>query len=400
MAESYDLITVGGGLGGTALARSLAEKGARVLVLEREEKFKDRVRGEMLVPWGVAEAENLGIAALLRESCSHNLSWIDFFSGPHLVAHRDPVATTPQHLPCLTFYHPEMQEVLLDSAAKAGAEVRRGTSVKEVRPGCAPSVVIQRNGHAEEIRARMVVGADGRASLTSKSAGFQTTRDPDRLLLAGVLLENCTAAEDTGRIVTDSNTGCIAVVFPQGEGRARAYYAYYKDSRPRIQGDAAFSDFIECCKRAGADPSWYDGAKAAGPLASFDGADTDTPHPYRNGVALVGDAAATSDPSWGQGMSTTLRDARLLRDKLLASEDWDAAGHAYAEEHDRFCKAVHDVVGWYTDFFLETGPEADARRARALPLIAQDPMRQPDLLFSGPDMPVNDGTRRRFFGED
>jgi 2-polyprenyl-6-methoxyphenol hydroxylase-like FAD-dependent oxidoreductase len=310
------------------------------------------------------------------------------------------VATTPQHLQCLTFYHPEMQEALLAAAEKAGAEVRRGASVKEVRPGASPSVVAQRNGHTEEIRARMVVGADGRSSIAGRSAGFQTKRDRDRMLLAGVLLENCPAPEDTGQIVIDSNTGSSAVVFPQGGGRARAYFAYHKDSRPRLQGDAAFSDFIECCKRAGANPVWYDGATAAGPLASFDGADTDTSHPYRNGVALVGDAAATSDPTWGQGLSTTLRSSRLLRDQLLANQDWDAAGHAYAEEHDRFCKAVHDVTRWYTDFFLETGPEADARRARALPLIAQDPMRQPDLMFSGPGMPVDDGTRRRFFGED
>jgi 2-polyprenyl-6-methoxyphenol hydroxylase-like FAD-dependent oxidoreductase len=44
------------------------------------------------------------------------------------------------------------------------------------------------------------------------------------------------------------------------------------------------------------------------------------PHPYRRGVALVGDAAAVSDPSWGQGLSMTLRDVRVLRDQLLASE--------------------------------------------------------------------------------
>ena len=120
MAETYDLITVGGGLGAAALARSLAKKGARVLVIEREEKFKDRVRGEMMAPWGVAEAENLGIAALLRSSCGHDLPWVDFYSGSHLMAHRDPVSTTPQHLMCLSFYHPEMQEVLLGAAAKAG----------------------------------------------------------------------------------------------------------------------------------------------------------------------------------------------------------------------------------------------------------------------------------------
>ncbi len=400
MAESYDLIAVGGGLGGAALAKSLAEKGARVLVIEREEEFKDRVRGEMLVPWGVAEAENLGITTLLRGSCGHDLPWVDFFAGSHLVAHRDTVATTPHHQPGLTFYHPAMQEALLEAAAQSGAEVRRGASVKEVHPGGPPTVVMQSNGHTEEIRARMVVGADGRSSIVSRSAGFQTKRDPDCMLLAGVLLENCPAPEDIGQIVIDSNTGSCAVVFPQGEGRARAYFAYHKDSRPRVQGDAAFVDFIESCKRAGANPGWYDGAKAAGPLASFDGADTDTPHPYRDGIALVGDAAATSDPTWGQGLSTTLRDARLLRDKLLANDDWDAAGHAYAEEHDRFCKTVHDVVGWYTEFYLETGPEADARRARAFPLIAQDPARQPDLLFSGPDIPVDEGTRRRFFGHD
>lgn len=66
MGELFDLIVVGGGLGGAALARSLAANGARVLVIEREERFRDRVRGEMMTPWGVAEAENLGIAELLR----------------------------------------------------------------------------------------------------------------------------------------------------------------------------------------------------------------------------------------------------------------------------------------------------------------------------------------------
>ena len=50
----YDLITVGGGLGGAALAKVLAEKGLRVLVIEREREFKDRIRGEIMWPWGVA----------------------------------------------------------------------------------------------------------------------------------------------------------------------------------------------------------------------------------------------------------------------------------------------------------------------------------------------------------
>jgi hypothetical protein len=40
------------------------------------------------------------------------------------------------------------------------------------------------------------------------------------------------------------------------------------------------------------------------------------------------------------------------------------------------------------------------RRARAMPLIGQDPSRQPDALFAGPDLPVDEAVRKRFFGED
>lgn len=45
MPGQYDLIIVGGGLGGSALAKCMAEHGARVLVLERDQQFQDRVRG-------------------------------------------------------------------------------------------------------------------------------------------------------------------------------------------------------------------------------------------------------------------------------------------------------------------------------------------------------------------
>jgi 2-polyprenyl-6-methoxyphenol hydroxylase-like FAD-dependent oxidoreductase len=66
---TYDIITVGGGLGGAALAKAMAEHGVRVLVLERETQFKDRVRGEFMAPWGVAEARELGVEELLRNTC-------------------------------------------------------------------------------------------------------------------------------------------------------------------------------------------------------------------------------------------------------------------------------------------------------------------------------------------
>ncbi len=79
-SKTYDIITVGGGLGGSALAKAMAEHGARVLVVERERQFKDRVRGEAMHPWGVAEARALDVhfisslPVILQSACK---AWVD-----------------------------------------------------------------------------------------------------------------------------------------------------------------------------------------------------------------------------------------------------------------------------------------------------------------------------------
>jgi flavin-dependent dehydrogenase len=46
----YDIIAVGGGVGGASLAAVMAERGSKVLVVERTTKFSDRVRGETMHP--------------------------------------------------------------------------------------------------------------------------------------------------------------------------------------------------------------------------------------------------------------------------------------------------------------------------------------------------------------
>src|SRR6476661_1221937 len=136
-SEQFDLITVGGGLGASALAIAMAREGARVLVIEKEEKFRDRVRGEYLAPWGVAEARELGVADLLLKHCAKEVPWVEMGFGPRNVAE-----TTPQRLSSITFCHPEMQEVLLAEAEKAGVEVRRETSVQAIEPDATHPVVI------------------------------------------------------------------------------------------------------------------------------------------------------------------------------------------------------------------------------------------------------------------
>jgi 2-polyprenyl-6-methoxyphenol hydroxylase-like FAD-dependent oxidoreductase len=218
-------------------------------------------------------------------------------------------------------------------------------------------------------------------------------------MIAGVLLENCSAPEDIAQLYINSNLGRIVGVFPQGEGNARCYLCFHANDR-RYQGAADVPRFLADSQTAGANSAFFKGARAVGPLASFSGAQAWVEHPYRDGMVLIGDAAAASDPSWGQGLGLTLRDVRVLRDQLLANDDWDAAGHAYAREHDHYTHIIHTVDNWMTEFHLTTGAEADARRARANPLIAQDPTRVPDHGFSGPEMPFGEEVRRRFFAED
>jgi 2-polyprenyl-6-methoxyphenol hydroxylase-like FAD-dependent oxidoreductase len=144
---------------------------------------------------------------------------------------------------------------------------------------------------------------------------------------------------------------------------------------------------------------YYAGAKSVGPLASFDVSDHWVQHPYRNGVALAGDAAATSDPTFGQGLSFALRAARILRDELTNNSDWEAAGHCYAKQLQQFFHTCHSVEGWFRTLFQDPSQESAALRATAMPRIAEDPTRVPDHIFSGPELPLSDHLRARFFGE-
>jgi 2-polyprenyl-6-methoxyphenol hydroxylase-like FAD-dependent oxidoreductase len=279
--------------------------------------------------------------------------------------------------------------------------VRSGVRAVGVSPGATPSVTIQSDGgRSEELTARLVVGVDGRGSLVRKWGGFTDRQDDGRLLISGLFFENSRAPQDAVRLVNDLATGHAGIIFPQRGSRVRAYFVCNTSDRFRLQGEKDVQRFIDESVAVGIPREFFDGARAAGPLATFDGADCWVDHPYREGVALIGDAAASSDPSWGQGLSLTVRDARVLRDALLASDDWDAAGHAYASEHDRYFGVIHTVEDWMTRFFYETGAEADARRGHAFPLIAQDPTRIPDAMFSGPDAPLDEAMRRRFFGEE
>ena len=394
-ASRYDVVTVGGGIAASALARAVAERGAKVVILEQEQHFRDRVRGEYICPWGVAEAKRLGVFELLCANCATELPWFDTAFGP-----RNLAETTPQQLPGLSFCHSEMQETLLAAAENAGAEARRGVTVQGIETNGQPVVLARVSDGTERIPARLVVAADGRNSAVRKWLRFAVEKNIQPFLIAGVLLTDVAGQQNRCVSIFNSDLGTVAITIPQSKGRYRAYLGYPSTAAYRLQGGENLGLFLsESRKVAPAFAELYTSPKIAGPLASFEGGDMWVNHPYRDAVALLGDAASTSDPTFGQGLSLALRDARVLRDHLLANSNWDQAGHAYADEHGTYFHNCHTSSVWFRQVFQEQSPEAALRRQKALPLITEDPMRVPDHIFSGPEMPLDDSVRARFFGE-
>ncbi len=399
LSKEYDLVIIGGGIAGSTLARIMSGRGASTLLIEKEEKFKDRVRGDGMTSWGAGLARDLGIYDLLLDSCGHELPILDIFVAGIQIANRHLIESTPTHTPFFTFYHPAMQEALLSAAQSTGATIARGVQACGVTMGASPSVAIRDGEGVAEVRARLIVGADGRTSAVRKWAGFPVNHDQEHLVIAGVLMEYIDTARNTATLYFNPELGKAAYLFPQRNERVRAYAVHGVNNETKLSGSRQVARFLEILEEAGVPPSAIRNAKAVGPLASFNGAAYWVPQPYKQGVALIGDAAASSDPVWGEGLSLALQDVRVLSDKLSADAEWTSAASSYALEHERRFAVTHEVCNWYAEFFLRTGVEASIVRARAFPKLAQDPTRFPDLFALGSDTPNHDLVRARFFGE-
>jgi len=406
----YDLIIIGGGLVGSALGRIMASNGRSVLILERTTEFQDRIRGEVLMPWGVAEAKKLGLHSLLLESCATEVAgWSKYTNTGKLINCRDLATSSASGNAAMGFYHPAMQEVLLLAAGSAGATIKRGAKAigicdtidSDVIDGNTTVRIAVREAEGECVyEGRLVVGADGRHSNVRKWAGFTVDFDDNTMHFSGLLLEGLDLEQTSAHFIIDSARGQMSSSFPIGNNLFRTYFAQnVSESSPTLSGAKRVPDFLAACAGAGMPADWYLNAVSKGPLATFESAPNWVEHPSRGNVTLIGDAAATSDPIWGCGMSLGLRDARVLAEQLLASDDWVAAGHKYAERHDAYFGAIHRIEYWMTDLFLSLGDEANSRRNNAMKHIMKDASRMPDLVGLGPESPSDEYARARFYGE-
>src|SRR5215475_5293417 len=132
--DKYDVIVIGAGPAGSASSAILAEKGHRVLVLERE-KFPRYHIGESLLPFTFQPLQRLGLIDKMRESAFVKKYSVQFVSPNGKASQpfyffdrydRDTVAQTWQVL------RSELDLMLMENARAKGAKVLEQTTVSEL----------------------------------------------------------------------------------------------------------------------------------------------------------------------------------------------------------------------------------------------------------------------------
>ncbi len=179
--ESYDVIVIGGGPGGSTAATLVAEKGHRVLLLERDKSPKFKI-GESLMPATYWTFQRLGVIEKLKASHFPEKYSVQFYSSsgkasaPFYFYRNDP------HESSMTWQvlRSEFDQMLLDNAQEKGAEVRRGVSVHEVLFDGEKAVGVRTrcaDGRVEEFSAKIVVDSTGQSALISRRLKINTTEE-------------------------------------------------------------------------------------------------------------------------------------------------------------------------------------------------------------------------------
>ncbi len=380
MSTSRDVVIVGGGIAGGALATVLARNGLDVLVLEKSEVYRDVVRGEWLAPWGVIEARKIGLYDTLIVAGGHHLTHhisagddFDSFEESEKEA-LDMSALLPGVPGPLCLQHTVACETLNAAASSAGATVLRGVSAVTVTGGASPSVTFTRQGVEQSVACRLIVGADGRNSTVRGQAGIEEHRDPRHHLFSGMLVEGAHGWPD--HLQTKGTEGDVNyLAFPQGGGRVRLYLGYGFDRKSLLAGADARQRFLDAFRLSTLRNSEV--LANASPVShcySYPNEDTWTDSPAVEGIVLIGDAAGHNDPIIGQGLSITFRDVRLVSEALAATNAWNAAIFAdYAAERAERMRRLRFAARVASIIDSEFGPEAAARRRRVRALRAADP---------------------------
>lgn len=399
-----DVVVVGGGIAGGALAVQLARGGLGVVVLEQSVVFTDRVRGETMPPWGYLELVRTDLLDVVMRAegtvAGRSVPYTDVL--PPDVAEAvalDLGGLLPGVPGMLNLSHPAACQALLDAAEALGVRVARGVRHVQVTAGPAPAVTFTDGaGEQQALRSRLVVGADGRGSRVARQVGVEYAGSGARTFGAGVLVEDL-AGWPAGTNTLGSWGDVHFLLFPRQDGRARLYLLWDRSEPGRFAGADGGERMLATMAQVQAlpHPEVFAGARALPGCASYPMGDTWCDRPYVEGVVLVGDAAGHNDPVIGQGLSIAVRDSRLVAEALLGEGRWRPETFAdyateRAERMRRLCATAEAATRLRADF----SDEGRRRRAAAFARFASDPQARLPIAASllGPEnLPAEAFTR-------
>lgn len=311
-----EVVVVGAGPAGAALALQLARAGRDVLVLERSRFPRDKPCGDCINAGAVAELERLGLADRLRRALSPTalVGWR--VEAPDGTAFRAGFGTNGTARCGWALRRREFDAALLAEAERAGARIRFGLRAYDLLREADRTVgVLAREGAtSHEVRARFVVGADGLRSAVRARLGLG--RRPPRLRKIALVGHHAGAAvsESYGELRVRRGRCCgyaplpdganVTLVVPQREaagmpGDRRAFFL------------SALAAFPEVAERVGL-YGLEDRIMVTGPF------DRPAIRAWARGALLVGDAAGYYDPFTGQGIHQALRTGSLAAEAIVS----------------------------------------------------------------------------------
>jgi 2-polyprenyl-6-methoxyphenol hydroxylase-like FAD-dependent oxidoreductase len=344
MTQKFDAIVVGARCAGSPTAMLLARKGYRVLLVDRATFPSDTVSTHILHPLGARALAKWGLLDRLVATGCPPLHTYAFDFGSFTIAGAPGTTEAPVgYCPRRTI----LDKLLVDTAARSGAEVREGFAMEEVLIEDGRAVgVLGRSVHGSFIteRADVVVGADGWRSLVAEAVRPEHYDEKPRLL-AGYYTY-WSGLPMSGRFETyiRDRRGFAAV--PTHDGLTMVIvgwpYAEFDDCKKDVAGN-----YLKAIALA---PVFADRLRSAKREARFAGAAVPNyfRKPYGPGWALVGDAGYNRDFITGQGMMDAFHDAELCTaalDKAFSGAQlFDTAMSEYQRARDARVKPMYDFT--------------------------------------------------------
>jgi 2-polyprenyl-6-methoxyphenol hydroxylase-like FAD-dependent oxidoreductase len=307
--RQFDVIVVGAGPTGLALAASLALRGLRIAVLDAQAAGANTSRAAVIHAHTLEGLESIGVSGELVRRGVHAHRFTIRDRDRLLVA--VPFGDLPTPYPyTLMISQAETEQVLRARLSQLGVNVRWNCPVAGVTQDADRARVRLADG--SELGARYVVGADGMHSTVRAGLDirFEGARYEQSFMLADVYLDGAVPSDEVALFFSPAG---LVVVAPLPGGAHRIVATL--DEAPEQPGIADVQALLDT-RGPRQNPVtvrgliWGSRFRVHHRLASH----------YRQGrVVLAGDAAHVHSPAGGQGMNTGILDGLALAPALEAA---------------------------------------------------------------------------------